>query len=200
MLTHRASLLVLVLKKGFGYERVEYKDEVTLTVKITDGETVLFEKANWHAFIETDQFSNGLMDILKSMKLHEHGSTAVEQEFFAQHFGLGAAASPVVEIEVLDMKKAEDITHDGTFYKRIVTKGEGKDIPNSNARVCIRYKVVAGDTEFFSNFDAEPFPFILDDEQVPSLWSNCLRQMRVGDVVKVECNLLGLSQEAELIT
>lgn len=37
------------------------------------------------------------------------------------------------------MKKVEDMYLDGSFYKRLLIDGDGKSIPNSNARVYIHY-------------------------------------------------------------
>jgi hypothetical protein len=47
-----------------------------------------------------------------------------------------------VEIEVTDFKKVEDVYLDGSFYKRTLKDGEGKSLPNSNARVKVFYRLL----------------------------------------------------------
>jgi hypothetical protein len=95
------------------------------------------------------------------------------------------------------MVKVEDMYLDGTFYKRLVVNGEGKSLPNTNAHVRVFYRLEAGEERrvVMNNFESPdgPFEFIMDGDTVPSLWIHCLRQMKEGDLVRVDCNLMGLN-------
>jgi hypothetical protein len=86
----------------------------------------------------------------------------------------------------------EDLYMDGSFFKRLVVDGAGKNIPNSNARMKVNFRLEVEGRPVAGNWEAEPLHIIMDECEVPSIWTHCLRQMKEGDSVQVECNLMGL--------
>ena len=97
-----------------------------------------------------------------------------------------------MDLVTTDLRKVEDMYLDGSFYKKLAVEGEGKNLPNANAIVRIRYRLEIEGKTVISNFDSEYLQIYMDEDEVPSLWTHCLRQMKEGDTVKVECNMMGL--------
>ena len=174
------NLMKKIIRQGFGYERCGYKDEIKINIKISQGETVLFEAPEYNMVLNDED--SALFEILKSMKIKEESECTCKYDYFAaNHKTLEGQAElvdqsdPVVYVNVLDMLKVEDMYLDGTFYKRIVTNGWGKSLPNTNAIVRVHYKLETEGKIWYNNFDEEHFTFVMDGDDVPSLWIHCLR-------------------------
>lgn len=203
--THRYDLLgdkALIkrrTKKGFGYEHADLKDDVTFSLEVTSkpSNTSLYSATSLKEVMEPDRITEGVYQVLKSMKLHEEAEIDVEKGYFEVNFkGYGeltpADTHAALTITLLDMAKVDDLYLDGTFYKRTLINGAGKNIPNTNARLRVYYKLEANNRTLIENFGQEPLAVILDEDEVPSLWTHCFRQMKEGDRFLVEGNLLGL--------
>ena len=187
-------------KKGFGYEHADHKDDVTFTLKVTSqpSNSLHFDSSSLKGVMDPDRLTEGLFQILKSMKLHEEAEVEVNKTYFLDNFQGYYSEIPsedtgiVVTIRLDDMAKVEDLYLDGTFYKRTLVNGEGKNIPNTNAHLRVFYKLEANGRVLIENFGGAPLEMILDEDEVPSLWTHCFRQMKEGDRFLVEGNLLGL--------
>lgn len=126
---------------------------------------VLFDESNYETLAEAHQLSDGMLLLVKSMKMHEKAKFEIKKDYFNREFRFPEVNQDVkIEIEVLEMRKAEDINHDMTFYKRIITHGPGKDIPNSNAHIQIHYRLEIEGSVVFGDYDREPLDFVMDDE------------------------------------
>lgn len=203
--THRYDLLgdkALIkrrTKKGFGYEHADLKDDVTFSIQVTaqPSNTSLYSATSLKEVMEPDRISEGTFQVLKSMKLHEEAEVAVQKDYFQANFQAYGSLGPddthaVLTITLCDMAKIEDLYLDGTFYKRTLINGSGKNIPNTNAHLRVYYKLEANNRTLIDNFGLEPLAIILDEDEVPSLWTHCFRQMKEGDRFLVEGNLMGL--------
>lgn len=189
-----------IYHKGFGYERADLRDELVINCTITSSGETLFSSQDWQVLMDPSDLSDGLYDILSSVKLQEHSNTIVSPNTFSSNFSKFLKNAKIesevyIDIEVKDLKKVDDMYLDGTFFKRTLVDGEGKSIPNSNARLKVFYEIAVQNENVLSNFGREPLEIILDECDVPSLWSNCFRHMKEGDKARIECNLLGLSSE-----
>lgn len=193
-LTEDGNLIKTIKKRGIGYDLIEYKDDVKLNLRVF---TQTKEYINKEEIIscEVPAIPPGLFEILKSMKLLEESEVKVKPEYWKLNLAQLAEIDEdeiFVEIKILDLKKVEDMYLDGSFYKKHVVEGEGKNLPNPNAIVRIWYKLEITGRVVLNNFEGETLEIRMDEDEVPSLWTHCLRQMKEGDVVKVECNMMGL--------
>lgn len=189
-----------IYRRGFGYERADLRDELLINCKITCSEITLFDKQDWNVVMDPTDLGDGLYDILSSMKLQEHSNTIVSASTFKSSFckyvsDVEISSDVYIDTELKDMKKVDDLYLDGTFFKKTLVEGDGKSIPNSNARLKIFYSINIQNETVLSNFEKEALDMILDECEVPSAWTHCFRQMKEGDHVRIECNLLGLSSE-----
>ena len=188
------TMIKTITKKGIGYDLIDYKDDVKIHLKIFQQDSIIFNE-KLTVSCEVPSISAGLFDLLKTMKLLEEASVIITQEYFRDSFSPFTAAQTgdiSMEVRILDLKKVEDMYLDGSFYKKIITEGEGKNLPNPNATVRVRYKLEIGGQIVLSNFEEALLEILMDEDEVPNLWTHCLRQMKEGDVVRVECNLMGL--------
>jgi hypothetical protein len=185
-------LIKRILTRGVGYDRVTFKDDVKIDLKIEQGGTVLYEAEGWQTVADPAVVSEGVFEVLKSMKLHEEVRVTVEADFAHKFVGLVERAPALVWVKVLDIQSVEDLYMDGSFFKRLVVDGAGKNIPNSNARMKVNFRLEVEGRPVAGNWEAEPLHIIMDECEVPSIWTHCLRQMKEGDSVQVECNLMGL--------
>ena len=188
------SMIKTITKRGIGYDFIEYKDDVKLHIKIFQQDLILFNE-ELTVSCEAPVIPTGLFELLKSMKHLEEASVEITHEYFIEAFtGCGEAQVGKIsmEVRIIDLKKVEDMYLDGSFYKLLLVEGEGKNLPNPNAIVRIKYKLEIGEQVVLSNFEETLLEIHMDEDEVPSLWTHCLRQMKEGDVVRVECNLVGL--------
>lgn len=190
-------LIKRILKRGVGYDRVTFKDDIKIDVKIEQSGTVIYEANGWSTVADPSIISEGLFEILKSMKLNEESRVTVEPVYFAEKFASlveRADKEPaLIWVTLLDIQSVEDLYMDGSFFKRIIVDGDGKNIPNSNARMKVRFRLEVNGVPVAGNWEApEPLALILDECEVPSIWTHCFRQMKERDVIQIECNLMGL--------
>lgn len=189
------SMIKTILKRGIGYDLIEYKDDVKLNIKVSQLDSVLLNEDRIVS-CESPLIPTGLYELLKTMKLLEQASIQIKNSYYKESFpGYGDILNDTditLYINILDLKKVEDMYLDGSFYKKVAVEGEGKNIPNSNAIVRIRYKLEIESQAVLNNFDGDLLQIYMDEDEVPSLWTHCLRQMKEGDIVKVECNMMGL--------
>lgn len=188
------NLIKTVKKRGYGNDFIEYKDDVRANIRVFTESGEILNKEEILS-CEVPQVPPGLFEILRSMKLLEESIVKVKFDYWKQNLDQLAqvvADEIFVEIKILDLKKVEDMYLDGSFYKKHVVEGEGKNLPNPNALVRIWYKLEIAGKVVLNNFESETLEIRMDEDEVPSLWTHCLRQMKEGDVVKVECNMMGL--------
>jgi hypothetical protein len=191
------SLIKTIQKRGLGYDLIEYKDDVRISLKLFTPLQEISSK-ELELSCEIPLIPSGLFEILKSMKLLEESLIKSSKSRYEESFCPDPNFPPIdseeifLELKILDLKKVEDMYLDGSFYKKHAVEGEGKNLPNPNALVRIFYKLEIAGNVVLSNFDEETLEIRMDEDEVPSLWTHCLRQMKEGDVVKVECNMLGL--------
>ncbi|CAG9323234.1 unnamed protein product [Blepharisma stoltei] len=196
-LFNNGTVFKTITKVGFGYDTIEYKDDITIDITVRQEGATVFQEPNLKLVIVPESVPEALIEILKTMKLKEEAQLKIHNKYFRDNFerfmpNPVTDADFLVDIKIIDMRKAEDMYLDGSFYKRTIEEGAGKDLPNTNAHVRVLYKLdIEGET-VLTNFDQEPLEIIMDEDEVPSLWTHCLRQMKEGDLVKVECNLMGL--------
>jgi hypothetical protein len=75
-------ILKKILRKGFGYERCSFKDEITLSLKLTQNDQTLFEQDSM-IYVMNDE-KELLYEILKSMKIREEAEATVEFAHYAE--------------------------------------------------------------------------------------------------------------------
>lgn len=187
-------MIKTIMKRGLGYDLIDFKDDVELELKIVQENSVLLENT-CIVSCETPLIPVGLFELLRTMKLLECSSVLVLHDYFVEAFQGFVQVNPghiTLEIAIKDLKKVEDMYLDGSFYKKIVTEGQGKNLPNPNATVRIKYQLEISGKVVLTNFETDFLEIKMDEDQVPNLWTHCLRQMKEGDIVKVECNMMGL--------
>ena len=171
------------------------RDECKIDLKITQTGQVLYEIHDFYNRVEVEELGQGVAEILKSMKKYEKSETQVKVEYFREHFSQYFSSDLTeddvfVEIWVKRFLKYHDVTLDCTFFKCELVDGTGdRTLPNNNSRVKVFYRYVVGGETLATNWDSEPVEFYMDEDEVPSLWINCARQMKIGDLYKVECDL-----------
>lgn len=188
------SLVKRVTKPGMGYELIEYKDDVKMHIKVYQGQTDYINTTQIVS-CEVPAISGGLFEILKTMKLLEQATIKISNSYFLSNFQNLCEVTKddiYIDISIEDLKKVEDMYLDGSFYKKYFIEGDGKNLPNPNALVRIHYKLEISGNIVLSNFDEDLLEIRMDEDEVPSLWTHCLRQMKEGDVMKVDCNMMGL--------
>lgn len=171
------------------------RDECKIDIKITQNNQIIYEIHDFYNRVEVEELGQGVAEILKSMKKYEKSETQVKVEYFKQHFSQYISKElsdddVFVEVWVRKFLKYHDVTLDCTFFKCELVDGTGdRTLPNNNSRVRVFFRyVVAGET-VATNWDSEPVEFYMDEDEVPTLWINCARQMKIGDLYKVECDL-----------
>jgi len=190
------TLIKRILKRGVGYDRVSFKDDIKFDVTVEQNGAIIYERKGWQTQADPALISDGLFDVLKSMKLNEEARITVEGDIITGRFAalVQAEKSPaLLWVSLHDIQSVEDLYMDGSFFKRVLVDGEGKNIPNSNARMQVRYRLELCGSVVAGNWESEePLRIILDECDVPSIWTHCFRQMKEGDEIQVECNLMGL--------
>jgi hypothetical protein len=171
------------------------RDECKMDLKITQGESILYQIEDWYNRIEVFEVGSGVAEILRAMKKFETSVTQVGVEYFKEHFkqyvtGDVSDEDVFVEITIKKFLKYHDVTLDCTFFKCELVDGTGdRTLPNNNSRVKVFYRYIIEGEIVATNWDQEPVEFYMDEDDVPTLWINCSRQMKSGDVYKVECDL-----------
>lgn len=187
------SLLKTLLHKGDGYDYVEFKDDVRVKIRIYQGDTE-YENSERDYYCEVPQIPTGLFEIVKSMKLKERSTISIKHSYYKANFeGFPEVQEGDVymEITILKLNKVEDMYLDGAFYRKTVVEGKAGVTPNDNATVKILYKLEILENVVLSNFEEEPVCLRMDEEEMPTLWSHCIKQMKEGDTVKVEVDMQG---------
>lgn len=164
------NMIKTITKKGMGYDLIENKDDVKLKIRILAFSKEIYNEEKIVS-CELPLISPGLYEILKTMKLLESAQITIKSPYYKSNFpDFPFAEEDVsIEIDVLDLRKVEDMYLDGSFYKKVVIEGEGKNLPNTNASVRIRYKLEIDNKVVLSNFEDSLLQIIMDEDEVPSL-------------------------------
>lgn len=183
------------IKKHGGDVSLARRDECKMNMKITQGQTLIYQIENFYNRIEPEEVSEGVAEIQRAMKKFETSITQVKIGTFREKFERFVIESMTeedvfVEIEVIKFLKYNDISMDCSFFKCEIEDGTGgRTLPNNNSCVKVFYRYIIEGDVVATNWDLEPVEFYMDEDEVPSLWINCARQMKEQDVFKVECNL-----------
>lgn len=171
------------------------RDECIMDLTIRQADRVIFQTFDWYNRVEVHEVGAGVAEIMRAMKKFETSVTQVNVEYFKQHFAQYlkedlSSEDVFVEIVVKKFLKYHDVTLDCTFFKCELVDGTGdRTLPNNNSRVKVFYRYVIEGDVVATNWEQEPVEFYMDEDDVPTLWINCARQMKIGDVYKVECDL-----------
>ena len=171
------------------------RDECKMDMTIVQSERVIYEVKDFYNRIEVEEVGEGVAEILRAMKKFETSVTQVKfpvfQEKFQRYLVEDMTEDDVfVEIKINKFLKYHDISMDCTFFKCEIEDGTGgRTLPNNNSRVKAYYRYIVEGETVATNWDQEPVEFYMDEDEVPTLWINCARQMKEMDVYKVECNL-----------
>lgn len=176
-------LIKKVLQKSSEITRISNKDEVIISMRIFQAEEVLFKNSELELIVGVTPMSEGVYEILRTMKLHEKSEVTVKFEYFKEKFQyeMVAEISPIVEIEVKTLDKLTDIYVNSGFYKKVLTKGTA-ETPYPNSQVEFEYclKSVAGVIEGKA-------VVYLDESAIPSVWEDTLKLMKVGEHAELFC-------------
>ncbi|OMJ71829.1 hypothetical protein SteCoe_29864 [Stentor coeruleus] len=171
------------------------RDECRMNMIIYQGNEIIYEINDFYNRIEIEEVGPGVAEILRAMKKYETSVTQVKIDVFREQFSKFATFNMTqedvfVEIQITKFLKYHDISLDCTFFKCELEDGTGdRTLPNNNAKVSVWYRYIIEEQIVDTNWDSEPVTFYMDEDEVPTLWINCARQMKVGDVYKVECDL-----------
>lgn len=176
-------LLKKVLNKSKEIDRINYKDEVKFSFKVVQGLEILLEKNTKAMIVGVTECCEGLVEVLKTMKLNEISEVTVKFEYFCQKFGYKTVTNedPVVRLEILELVKLTDVYVNGGFFKRTMSEGEGSN-PYPNSLVEIEYLL-----EYLDVKKQGVITAYLDECLIPSLWQDTVKLMKLYENCKVEC-------------
>lgn len=183
-------LIKRILQKGTGFDRVEIKDEIKIDIKIFQNEVVLYED---YAFKTIGSSDSGVFEILKSMKKDEISQVIVKYEYFIENFKKFDPRHLInqdikVDISILELNKIKDLYNDGLFYKKELETGiQQHNNSQLNASLEIKYQVVLENTHILiTNMEEDNLKIRLDEDEVPSVWTQCLKYMKIGEYCKID--------------
>lgn len=172
-----------VLEKSTQIDRISYKDEVKINLYITQGDDKLLEILDYDLIVGVSACHEGLVEILTTMKETEYSEITVKLDYFLKKFTIDAPGNqdPIVHIRVLKLVKLTDIYVNGGFFKKILSPGSNVG-PYPHSQIEFEYKVQWDSEEIQGTMIA-----YLDECQIPSLWEDCLKQMKEGEYSQIEC-------------
>jgi tetratricopeptide (TPR) repeat protein len=183
---HADGMLVKkVIQKSSEISRIGNKDEAKILIEIRQGREILMEKKEMEIIVGVSEMDEGLVVILTTMKLGEKSEITVNFGYFQQFFSQKTVnnTDPVVEIEVLALDKLTDIYVNGSFYKKILVKGDEKILsPYPNSCLEFTYELHYG-----SITKSDTLICFIDECKIPSLWEDTLKLMKVGEHSRIEC-------------
>ena len=158
-------LIKKVLCKSGEIDRINIKDEVRVNFMIKQSDKVLYEENGFEIVVGVSCVSEGLEEILKTMKKGEVSEIEVDYDYFLKKFkfDLSSSENPVVRIEVLQVFKVTDVYVNGGFYKKILQYGTS-ETPYPNCLVEFEYKL-----EYFEKVLQGTMTAYLDECAIPSL-------------------------------
>lgn len=133
------SFLKQLLQKGVRGDRCEYQDEIDVEVAIKHGEAEVYALKTAGPKIMRNVIANKVVaKILKTMKSTEHALTVVKNDAYRS-----LEPSPevegdmdwVVEINLKQLCKIDDIYHDGQIIKKTLYKGRSTAKPDKISQV-----------------------------------------------------------------
>lgn len=174
---------------------VDRRDECKIDINITQSGNLIYRAQDFYNRVEESELGPGVVEILKAMKKYEVSVTQVKIEVFKKMFYQYVQDNMNdedvhIEIEIKKFLKYHDVSSDCVFFKCELEDGTGdRTLPNNNSRVKVWYRYIIEGDIVATNWDSDPVEFYMDEDEVPTLWTNCARQSKVGDLFKVECNL-----------
>ncbi|OMJ86023.1 hypothetical protein SteCoe_12525 [Stentor coeruleus] len=172
-----------VLEKSTQIDRISYKDEVKINLSIIQGDELLSEILDYELIVGVSICHEGLVEILTTMKETEYSEITVKLEYFKEKFMIDVKGNqdPIVRIRVLKLVKLTDIYVNGGFFKKILSPGNNIS-PYPHSQIEFEYKAQWDSQEIQGIMTA-----YLDENQIPSLWEDCLKQMKEGEYSHIEC-------------
>jgi tetratricopeptide (TPR) repeat protein len=166
------TLLLRVLEKGITKHRIANFDEVSFSLKVKQGEQVLFEREKTAALTVpkdtidvlelkpgdhlSDELIFGSKIIGKSLKaMHEGGKASVRvqlqkyntwENVFNKVCPAPKEDLPITfEIQILSFADVDDIFEDGMILKKLLVEGPDYGMPGNTSCVAISLKIMAED-------------------------------------------------------
>jgi hypothetical protein len=175
-------MLKKVLNKSSEIDRISYKDEVKFRLKVTQGSQVLQEEI-LDLIVGVSKCSEGIVEILKTMKKYEFSQVTVKNEYFSRKFDekILGFDDVMVEIEILSHVKLTDVYVNGGFFKKVLDEGVGLN-PYPNSQVEIEYSLTSADKNTSGRLTA-----YIDECSIPSLWQDTIKLMKLNEHCRVEC-------------
>lgn len=185
------NILKKVVKPGSG--QISKRDDVTVKLKITQGQSEIFNDDALTISLETQFVPQSLIDLICTMQLEEISVVTVKSDYFIKHFSeyvpdVITKEDLNVSIEVREVHSIENLYGDGSYYFRYVEKTD--EIPcGSNTRARIHYKIEINGYNYLDNYGQVPLQVLVDDERLPSIWRLVINRLKQGETARLECNL-----------
>ena len=137
-------------KRGLGFDRPSLYDEITIDLKVHQGENVFQQIENQEYLMsETEHIKPVVKKILQSMKAQEVTSTVVKPEYVEKldpdfknrHPEYDASQPLLVDLELKNLCRVTDLYHDMKVFYKSVQKGEGTQSPYNDCRCALRVKI-----------------------------------------------------------
>lgn len=176
-------LIKKVINKSKELDRINYKDEVQLSLEIVQGVKTIQDRVLKDVIVGVSECDEGLIEILKTMKLTEISEVTVKFPYFCEKFRYKTESNedPVVKIEILGLVKLTDVYVNGGFFKRTINEGVGIN-PYPNSLVEFEYSLEYTDIKKQGTITA-----YLDECSIPSLWQDSIKLMKLNEYCKIEC-------------
>ena len=176
-------LIKKVIQKSSGIDRINNKDEIVIKVTITQDNNILYEENNAEIAVGVTEMPEGMIEILKTMKIYEISEIQVNYDYFLRKFQYDTinTTDPIVKIEILNVLKVTDIYVNGGFYKKILEYGS-TELVYPNSQIEFEYKLEYSDILLQGSLTA-----YLDESYLPSLWEDALKLMKIGEYAKIQC-------------
>ena len=176
-------LIKKVLQKSGEISRISDKDEVVFSISIRQNSEFILEETEMDTIVGISILSEGIFEILRTMKLREKSEIQVKNEYFREKFEYicQGETDPIVSIEILKLDKLTDIYVNGGFYKKTLETGLS-DTLYPNSQIEFEYKL-----EYSGNTIEGTLIAFIDECVLPSLWEDTLKLMKIGESAKIQC-------------
>lgn len=164
--------------------------EFSLRIFTSEGELQLLNPIT--RILSAKYIPEKLISILVTMALNEQAEFVIEAAYFQNYFSewLGYSSTSSVKFEILVMKVLEPIQIFDGFVMRLFESTGGKLSPHSKARFEISASIEING-KIVANFNE----VIVRLSSLPLVWAECLKNMKEGDGVILQCTVNGENSE-----